>query len=85
VYAGGTADFCVSNKYTIEDIIFRDPVNNPQFSVGAGLGVQFMVSKLIGLYIDPGVRYYFRCDQPKSIRTDQPLMVNFEAGLRFNL
>lgn len=85
VYAGGSAEFCVSNKYSIQDVCFQDPVNSPQFSLGAGLGVQFRISKLIGLYIDPGVRYYFRCDQPKSIRTDQPFMVNFEAGLRFNL
>ena len=29
--------------------------------------------------------YYFNNGQPKSIRSSQPLMLGFEAGLRFNL
>ena len=84
-YGGGTAEYCISNRYSINDVVFKDPVDNLQFSIGAGFGVQFKVSDHLGIYVDPGVRYYFRCDQPKSVRTDKPLMVNFEAGLRFNL
>ena len=55
-----------------------------QYSVGGGLGIEFSLSRALGLYIDPGIRYYLPSDQPKSIRTDKPLMVNFDAGLRFN-
>jgi len=84
-YAGGTGEICVSNKYRIEDVTFSDPVNKLQLSLGAGLGVQFNVTDFLGLYLDPGVRYFFRCDQPKSIRTDMPFMMTFEAGARFEL
>jgi hypothetical protein len=38
----------------------------------------------VGLYLDPGVNYYFPGNQPRSIRTDKPLLLNFDAGLRFN-
>jgi len=85
VFAGGTAEYCVSNRYLIEDVSYKEDVQSLQYSLRAGLGVEFMVSKHLGIYIDPGVSYYFRCDQPKSIRTVQPFMVNFEAGLRFDL
>ena len=89
VYGGGEAEFCVSNRYTIDtnpgSILFNDPVKALQYSVGAGLGVEFRLGRNIGLYLDPGVNYYFNCAQPKNVRTEHPLMFNFEAGLRFNV
>ena len=51
----------------------------------AGIGVEFRLGRYVGLYIDPSLRYYFNNGQPKSIRSSQPLMLGFEAGLRFNL
>ena len=87
VYGGGEAEFCVSNTYTLfasPNIVRRSPVNRPQFSAGAGLGVEFKLSNRLGLYFDPSVKYYFNCSQPKNIRTDKPFMADFDAGLRFN-
>lgn len=87
VYGGGEAEYCVSNKYTLysaTDIVYRSPVNKLQWSVGAGLGVEFRLSGHLGLYLDPSVRYYFHCDQPKNVRTERPFMANFDAGLRFD-
>ena len=87
VYGGGSAEFCVSNKYRLyanPDIIRSYPVSGIQFSVGGGLGVEFQLGQHLGLYLDPGVSYYFPSGQPRSIRTDKPLMLNFDAGLRFN-
>lgn len=87
VYGGGEAEFCVSNRYTLYStprISCVEPVRKLQYSVGVGLGVEFRLSDLLGLYIDPGLRYYFPGDQPKSVRTDKPLMASFDAGLRFN-
>ena len=56
----------------------------PQFSAGAGLGVEFKLTRQIGIYFDPGVNYYFPANQPKSIRTEKPFLLNFDAGVRFN-
>ena len=56
-----------------------------QLSANAGIGVEFMLGRYVGLYLDPSLRYYFKSGQPKSIRTAQPLMLGFELGLRFNL
>ena len=86
-YGGGEVEFCVGNKYRLfgsPDIVRDYKVNSPLFSVGAGLGVEFRLGRTLGLYLDPGVNYYFPGNQPRSIRTDKPLMLNFDAGLRFN-
>jgi hypothetical protein len=56
-----------------------------QLSANIGMGAEFMVGKHLGIYIDPSLRYYFDNDQPKSIRTAQPLMFGFEMGLRARL
>ena len=87
VYGLGEAEYCISNKYTLyasPNISCSDKVEKLQYSVGLGLGLEFSLSRTLGLYLDPGLRYYFPCDQPKSVRTDKPVCVNFDAGLRFN-
>jgi len=87
VYGGGEAELCVDNTYRLfseSDIVRSYKVRDLQYSVGAGLGVEFAVSRHIGLYLDPGVNYYFRCKQPRSIRTEKPFLLNFDVGLRFN-
>ena len=86
-YGGGELEYCISNKYKLfasPDIIRKYPVDKLQYSVGAGLGVEFRLSQHLGIYLDPGLQYYFPSNQPKSIRTEKPLMVNFDAGLRLN-
>ena len=56
-----------------------------QWSAGAGLGIEVRLGKHVGIYADPGVRYYFKGNQPASLRTVQPLMVDINAGVRFNI
>ncbi len=86
-YAGGAVEKCVLDSYNLMEtsISHKDKVAGVQLSANAGIGVEFLLGKHLGLYIDPSVRYYFDCDQPKSIRTVQPLMVGFEMGLRARL
>ena len=86
-YAGGAVEKCVSNEYDVlnTSVIHKEVPAGVQFSANAGIGVEFILGKHIGLYIDPSLRYYFEGNQPKSIRTDQPLMLGFEMGFRFNL
>ena len=87
VYGGGEVEYCLSNKYRLfanPDIIRSYPVEGLQFSVGGGIGVEFLLGRRVGLYLDPGLNYYFPGNQPRSIRTDKPLLLNFDAGQRFN-
>lgn len=88
-WGGASAEKGLVNKYRIhcepDDIFFKESVSGIQWSAGLGLGLEFSINDFVGLYIDPSARYYFDCDQPNSVRTQKPYMLNFEAGLRFNL
>ena len=86
-YAGGTVEKCVSDNYNVlgTAIYHKETAKGVQLSADAGIGVEFMLGKHMGLYLDPSLRYYFDCGQPKSIRTVQPLMFGFEMGFRFRL
>ena len=86
-YAGGTVEKCLSDKYHVfgNNVTHTEPVKGVQLSASLGLGAEFRLSNYLGLYVDPSLRYYFDCDQPKSIRTAQPLMLGAEIGLRFRL
>ncbi len=87
VWGGGEAEWCLSNSYRLMNSAFTavtDKAGGFQYSAAAGLGMEFRLSEVLGLYADPSVRYYFHGEQPKSIRTDKPFMFNFNAGLRFN-
>ena len=87
-YAGGTVEKCVYNHYQLlntQTITHKESVEGVQLSANAGIGVEFMLGRHVGLYLDPSLRYYFNCSQPTSIRTAQPLMLGFELGFRFNL
>lgn len=83
-YAGGSVEKCVANEFQILEstIMHKEKVQGVQWSANLGIGVEFMLGKHLGLYLDPSARYYFKGNQPKSIRTSQPLMLGFEFGLR---
>lgn len=88
-FGGGSAEYCVSNRYVLHDgqnqMKCSEAVKGLQYSVSAGLGIEFRLADRLGVYFDPSARYYPHSDHPRSIRTDKPFMVNFEAGLRLNL
>ena len=86
-YAGGAVEKCLADNYLVqsEHIIHKESAQGAQISTNIGLGAEFMLSDYVGLYLDPSLRYYFDCDQPKSIRTIQPLMLGLEVGFRFKL
>ncbi len=82
---GGTVEKNVCNQFRLIDLknkIYRKPVKGVQWSASIGLGVEFGITRWLGIYIDPSLRYYFDCGQPKSIRTSQPLSIGAEIGLR---
>lgn len=83
--AGGAVDKAISAKYIFGDYSMNQDAAGLQWSANAGVGLEYQIAKPISLFIDPSASYYFDCGQPKSIRTEQPLMFSLEAGLRFNL
>ena len=83
--AGGAADKCVSARYIFGNYAMPQDASGLQWSVNAGVGLEYRIAAPVALFIDPSASYYFDCNQPKSIRTEQPLMFSLEAGVRFSL
>lgn len=89
-FVGGAADYLLDNDFLIHssprDIHYHQGGFPLQWSCAVGVGVEFKLSDQVGLYLDPSFRYYFGTEnQPRSIRTIQPLRVDMEAGIRFSL
>lgn len=81
--AGGQADFNVKATMTSGDVKTDVDCDNVQFSVNAAAGVQVDVVPHVGLYAEPGVKYYI--DNKSAVATifkDKPLAFNLQVGLR---
>lgn len=76
---GGTVEKCVYAKVGSES----ESVNPIQLSVMGAVGAQYNISRRVGLYVEPGVSYFF--DDGSSIQTirkDNPFNFTLQAGLR---
>lgn len=87
VMAGAEAAYNVKND-TDEDGTRKQDAKRDrvQFSGNASLGAQYDISPKVGLYIEPGAKYYF--DNGSDIENtfkDKKLNFNLQFGLRFNL
>lgn len=93
--AGLLTEKCVSGKTTHEYVISgekkkheaEDVAAKPwQLSVNAALGAQFDVLRNVGVYVEPGVSYYFDDRSPLStIYKEKPLNFNLNLGIRYTI
>lgn len=93
--AGLLTEKCVSGKATHEYVISgekkkheaEDVAAKPwQLSVNAALGAQFDVLRNVGVYVEPGVSYYF--DDRSTLSTiykEKPLNFNLNLGVRYTI
>ncbi len=93
--AGLLTEKCVSGKTTHEYVISgekkkheaEDVAEKPwQLSVNAALGVQLDVLRNVGVYVEPGVSYYF--DDRSTLSTiykEKPLNFNLNLGVRYTI
>ncbi len=60
-------------------------VSELQWSVSAAAGAQVNFTPLFGLYVEPGIAYYFDDGSDvETFRKDHPLSFNLQLGLRFS-
>jgi len=93
--AGILAEKCVSGKVTTDFIV--DNIKSEteaeglqtkpfQFSVNASAGIQLNITDMLGVYVEPGLSYYFNDGTDiKTIYKDKPLNLNLNFGLRFTI
>lgn len=80
VSGGGMIEKCVYGKLGSE----KETVKPLQFSVSGAVGVQLNATKRIGIYMEPGVAYFFDDGSSvQTIRKENPFNFNIQAGIRF--
>ena len=95
VSGGGMAEFCIDGKLTTDYILSKKVEstgeekiknNKTQWSVNAAAGVQYSFIPNMGIFIEPGVGYYF--DDGSDIQTiykEHPTNFNLKLGLRIKI
>ena len=84
--AGGQADFNVKVRLEADGLEQEMEKDRVQWSVGGALGVQYNIIPQLGLYAEPGIKYYF--DNGSHIRNYfkyRPTNFNLQIGLRLNM
>lgn len=75
-------------KYSGNNLFYNKQEKNisgMQWSLNGAIGISYNLYKDINLYIEPGISYYFDCNQPLSKRTEDPFNFNVRIGFRYNL
>ena len=87
--AGGSVEKCIYNNYFLYEKsaspLCKEAVKGLQYGIDLGLGVEFKCNDFLSIYIDPAAKYWFAGAQPKTVRTEKPLIFSIEGGIRFNL
>lgn len=93
--AGASVEKCVSGR------LDTDYINNSivtqsnserfrprelQWSATIGAGIQYAITRSIGIYAEPGISYYFdNGSRHETFYTTRPLNFNIEAGITLNI
>jgi opacity protein-like surface antigen len=84
--AGGAADMNVKSSYTTEGMKGKVRKDRVQFSADAAAGVQYQVLPQMGLYVEPGVKYYLdNKSRVDNYFKDHPFNFNLQVGVRYEL
>lgn len=80
VSGGGMAEKCVYGKVAGEKV----NVKPLQLSVMGAVGAQYNATRHIGIYVEPGVAYFFDDgSRVQTIRKETPFNFNLQGGIRF--
>lgn len=84
--ASGQADFNVKASVETEGVKANITKDRPQLSVGAAAGAQYDVAKQVGVYVEPGVKYYFdNHSDVENVFKSRPCSFSLQVGVRLNI
>ena len=84
--AGAEADYNVKARQEMEGLTQEISRDRWQFSLKGGLGVEYDVIPQLGIYVEPGLKYYFdNGSRVQNFFKDKPTNFNLQVGLRWNL
>ena len=76
-------DYFSDINNTIRTVTSKEKIDGLQWSVGISPGIDYKIHKNYSIYLEPKLSYYFDNNQPESARTNHPLTVGVNAGVRY--
>jgi hypothetical protein len=70
-------------SHFIEEIISNEKIDGLQYSLSFAPGIDYKIYRNYSFYFEPKISYYFDNKQPFSARTERPVVIGVNAGLRF--
>lgn len=84
--AGMQADFCIKAKSKQDGIKTEMEKDRMRWSAHLAAGVQFNLWPTSGIYIEPGLRYYFDNGSPlRNAMSERPLDFSMQVGYRLTI
>jgi hypothetical protein len=71
------------NNPPVYTVSLQDDIPGLQCSFHTSLGIGYKFYRDLSIYLEPRLIYYFKNNQPESVRTEIPFQVGLNAGLRF--
>lgn len=86
VTAGGEGAVNIKNHAETDGEVKESKRDKMQWSTNASVGIQYDFIPQLGVYVEPGMKYYFdNGSQIENIFKDKKLNFNIQFGLRFNV
>lgn len=86
VTAGGEGAVNIKNHTETDGEVKDSKRDKMQWSTNASVGIQYDFIPQLGVYVEPGMKYYFdNGSQIENIFKDKKLNFNIQFGLRFNI
>lgn len=86
VTAGGEGAVNIKNHTETDGEVKDSKRDKMQWSTNASVGIQYDFIPQLGVYVEPGMKYYFdNGSQIENIFKDKKLNFNIQFGLRFNV
>lgn len=86
VAAGGEGAVNIKNHTETDGEVKESKRDKMQWSTNASVGIQYDFIPQLGVYVEPGMKYYFdNGSQIENIFKDKKLNFNIQFGLRFNI
>lgn len=84
--AGTETDWNLNAKSMTTGVETPIDKDRPQWSLSGALGVEYDVLPQAGIYLEPGIRYYFdNGSQMQNFFKDQPFSWSLQFGIRLNM
>ena len=71
-----------ANSDPVVEVVSNGRIDGLQYSLSFAPGIDYKIYRNYSVYLEPKISYYFDNNQPFSTRTEHPVVIGINAGLR---